>query len=53
MYAACTSQLAHALGSPFLLGLPRVAAFVALLAWLAAFLGLLGRVWRAATPASG
>ncbi len=42
MYTACTIQLSQALDLPFLLAIPRVSIYVALLAWIAAFLGM---VW--------
>lgn len=44
MYTACTIRLAQALELPFLLAVPRVFVFVALAAWAAAFVGLLGRL---------
>jgi tellurite resistance protein TehA-like permease len=52
MYTASTFQLAKALGLDFLLAIPRIFIFIALLAWLATFLGLLrslvGSLQRAA-----
>jgi len=41
MYTASTFQLAKALGLDFLLAIPRLFIYIALLAWLATFLGLI------------
>lgn len=41
MYTTCTIQLAQALETPFLLVIPRVFVYVALLAWAATMIGLL------------
>jgi hypothetical protein len=42
MYTAATFQLSKALGLDFLLVIPRVLIWIALLTWLGAFVGLLG-----------
>jgi tellurite resistance protein TehA-like permease len=41
MYTACTFHLAEALGLPFLFEIPKYFIYVALFAWILAFLGLL------------
>jgi tellurite resistance protein TehA-like permease len=40
MYTVCTFRLAHAIDAPFLLWIPRVSLYVALVAWLLAAIGL-------------
>lgn len=47
MYTASTWQLEHALETGMLAWIPRYALYVALAAWVAAFLGLLRRLARA------
>jgi tellurite resistance protein TehA-like permease len=44
MYTVCTFQLAKALEIPFLYAIPRYFIYVALLAWLATFLGLVAHL---------
>lgn len=44
MYTACTFQLAKALDLPFLYAIPRYFIFIAWIAWLAAFIGLVHRL---------
>jgi tellurite resistance protein TehA-like permease len=48
MYAACTLRLSQALELPFLALIPRGFVYVALVAWLATFIGMLHQLWRAA-----
>ncbi|MEO8584707.1 MAG: tellurite resistance/C4-dicarboxylate transporter family protein [Acidobacteriota bacterium] len=48
MYTACTFRLAHVVNLPFLLAIPRVVVWVALGAWILAFVGLLRRLVRLA-----
>lgn len=47
MYTTCTFQLARALDLPFLMGIPHLFVYVAIAAWLAAFLGLLRQLGMA------
>ena len=49
MYTVCTFRLATAIEAPFLQIIPRVAVYVALGAWGAAFLGLVVSLLRRAT----
>ncbi len=46
MYTACTYQLAHAMDLPFLYVIPKYFIYVALLAWLLVFLGLVHSLAR-------
>ena len=41
MYTVCTFQLSKALGMPFLLAIPTVFVYLALLAWIITFIGLI------------
>lgn len=54
MYTACTFQLSRAIDLPFLLVIPRYFIYIALVAWLTTFVGLLrnlGRLLTVSQPA--
>jgi tellurite resistance protein TehA-like permease len=58
MYTVATYRLAEAIETPFLMAIPRIAVYVALIAWAAAFAGALrrlaaGRRPRVDVPAGG
>jgi len=44
MYTACTIRLSQALDLPFLMVIPRGFIYIALIAWLGTFIGLLGHL---------
>lgn len=52
MYTVATYRLSHAVEASFLLAIPRITVYVALLTWALAFVGLLSRLFtrRAAPP---
>ena len=47
MYTACTVRLSRAIDAPFLIVIPQIFVYVALLAWALAFLGLLANLLKA------
>ncbi|MCC6608039.1 MAG: tellurite resistance/C4-dicarboxylate transporter family protein [Anaerolineae bacterium] len=44
MYTACTIRLSQALNLPFLMAIPRYFIYIAFIAWIGAFLGLLAHL---------
>jgi hypothetical protein len=44
MYTACTFRLSQALELPFLMVIPRAFIFIALIAWIGTFIGLLAHL---------
>lgn len=46
MYTVCTTRLSEAVDAPFLIAIPRVFVFIALMAWGVTLLGLARSVWR-------
>jgi len=44
MYTTCTFRLSQALELPFLMAIPRYFIFIALIAWVGTFIGLLGHL---------
>ncbi|MEE8391909.1 MAG: C4-dicarboxylate ABC transporter, partial [Anaerolineae bacterium] len=51
MYTTCTFQLSRALGVEFLAQIPRYFVYVALVAWLVTFVGLVHRLVRSLVSA--
>jgi tellurite resistance protein TehA-like permease len=50
MYTSATFQLSHAVGLEFLLAIPKASIFLAWAAWMAAFGGLIHRLWTGLRP---
>ena len=46
MYTVCTVRLSRAVDAPFLIAIPRVFVYVALIAWSLAFIALVLEVRR-------
>ena len=46
MYTVCTIRLSETVDAPFLVEIPEVFVYVALIAWLATFVGLVRNLWR-------
>ncbi len=53
MCTAATHRLAGMLGTPWLLAIPRVFVYVALLAWVVTLVGLVHRLVRSRVPLQG
>lgn len=49
MYTVCTIRLSTAVDAPFLIAIPKVFVFVALVAWALTMAGLIRSAWRAVT----
>lgn len=50
MYTVCTIRLSQALSLPFLMAIPHVFIYIALIAWTATFIGLLTHLLRGDQP---
>jgi tellurite resistance protein TehA-like permease len=46
MYTVCTARLSEVVDAPFLIAIPRVFVFIALVAWAVTLLGLVVNTWR-------
>jgi tellurite resistance protein TehA-like permease len=46
MYTVCTARLSQAVDAPFLIAIPRVFVFIALVAWAVTLIGLVMNTWR-------
>lgn len=46
MYTACSYRLAQVMDLPFLMWIPCILVYVALITWLATFLGMIRSGWR-------
>lgn len=53
MYTVCTFRMAHALHLPFLYPIAKVFVYIAMLAWLVTFIGLLRNIISILSPSKG